>query len=303
MQIPDQLLSIYRHWEYHLIPELVKVQDIQLDKQLLVQIDEFVTERMRIWEKKTTGELPPFTTDPILRDFRFCNIYRELDKQTIYLHTQLQEMRSDFALWLLNVIFFRFICRSETIDQVGWLNFDPKHNQQVYEKLMNLDRPRFGNAYIFPVSVIQRGENNTREKFFCFELPQIVSRLASRTQQFDRMGVAQAVEILMQESGYNFHFHWTEVLIDVAYQFPQLIDLFKLFPIGPGSLPTIRKLSDSDPMQTCLALTHVQLQNFPYLELQGRPVKLSAENWEGIGCEFRKYQNLKSGKGRKRYYN
>jgi hypothetical protein len=31
-------------------------------------------------------------------------------------------------------------------------------------------------------------------------------------------------------------------------------------------------------------------------------VRLSAENWEGVGCEFRKYTNLKAGKGRKRLY-
>jgi hypothetical protein len=38
------------------------------------------------------------------------------------------------------------------------------------------------------------------------------------------------------------------------------------------------------------------------LTLNSKPLRLSAENWEGIGCEFRKYTNLSEGKGRKRIY-
>jgi hypothetical protein len=34
----------------------------------------------------------------------------------------------------------------------------------------------------------------------------------------------------------------------------------------------------------------------------GKELPLSSENWEGIGCEFRKYTNLLIGKGRKRYF-
>ncbi len=38
------------------------------------------------------------------------------------------------------------------------------------------------------------------------------------------------------------------------------------------------------------------------LTYKNEPIILSAENWEGIGCEFRKYTNLKAGNGRKRLY-
>lgn len=302
MEIPQHLLDIYPHLELHTNPIAHRVSGVEIDLLLLKQIETFISERMRIWEKKMNGEIPPYTADPVLRDYRFCNIYRELDKQTIYLHTQLQDMRADFSLWLLNVAFFRFICRPDTIEKVGWLGFDPAHNREVYEKLLYLPRPKFGNAYIFPVSVIQRTENNIREKFFCFELPRIVAKLAPLIQNFDSIGVAPAVQLLTKESGYNFYFHFTEILIDVAYQFPQLIDLFKQFPIGPGSMPTMRQLSKADPELTCLALTGIELPDFPYLEMKGKAIVLSAENWEGIGCEFRKYQNLQKGTGRKRLY-
>ncbi len=38
------------------------------------------------------------------------------------------------------------------------------------------------------------------------------------------------------------------------------------------------------------------------LTVNGEKLFLSAENWEEVGCEFRKYTNLKQGKGSKRIY-
>lgn len=101
--------------------------------------------------------------------------------------------------------------------------------------------------------------------------------------------------------GLNFKFHWTEILIDVAYQYPKYIDLFKKFPVGPGSLPTMKKLNEvEDPVKTNLTLVSLEIPDFPYLTYDRKKVWLSAENWEGIGCEFRKYTNLSSGVGRRR---
>ena len=101
--------------------------------------------------------------------------------------------------------------------------------------------------------------------------------------------------------GINLTFLWTEVLIDVAYQFPERVDLFARFPIGPGSLPTLRRIdAHEDP---ALLVTRLAKVAVPHgLTYEDVPVRLSAENWEGIGCEFRKYTNLKLGKGRKRLY-
>jgi hypothetical protein len=38
------------------------------------------------------------------------------------------------------------------------------------------------------------------------------------------------------------------------------------------------------------------------LSFNAKPVRLSVENWEGIGCEYRKYTNLAKGLGRKRAF-
>jgi len=73
----------------------------------------FINERVQIWEKKTSGKELPYTNDSILSHYRFCNIFRELDRQTIEIHSQLNPLRDDFPLWLLNMFYARMVARPE----------------------------------------------------------------------------------------------------------------------------------------------------------------------------------------------
>ncbi|HPN67161.1 MAG TPA: hypothetical protein PLZ62_00715 [bacterium] len=118
--------------------------------------------------------------------------------------------------------------------------------------------------------------------------------------QFENVTVNNGLQKILSEFGLNFRFHWTEMLIDVAYQYPTMIDLFRDFYIGPGAKPTLHRLSKSPNILD--QLVGIKLKHFPYLQYDGKPVYLSAENWEGIVCEFRKYTNLKNGEGRIRLY-
>ena len=45
----------------------------------------FAAERQNIFWKKQRGEMPPWTEDPILQEYKFCNIYRVLDRVSQYL--------------------------------------------------------------------------------------------------------------------------------------------------------------------------------------------------------------------------
>ena len=161
MEISDQLKQLYNHFGYHTNPRLAQT-DVNLDSGLLEKVKEFASERMAVWQRKENGESAPFTQDRILRDFRFCNIYRELDRQTIIIHESLKTLRHDYHLFFLNVLFQCFICRPETFQEIGLLSFIESENKAVFDRLMKTGRPRFGSAYIFPVSIIQKSNNPTR---------------------------------------------------------------------------------------------------------------------------------------------
>lgn len=42
----------------------------------------YAVERQTIYEKRQAGEPPPWTDDPVMRHYHFCNIYRRLDRVT-----------------------------------------------------------------------------------------------------------------------------------------------------------------------------------------------------------------------------
>lgn len=303
MELPDDLKNLYRHWKEH-TPESIhqgQLTDVINDKQLAENLTSFIDERMNIWIKKYSGRPAPYTHDPILRQFRFCNILRELDRQTIEYHTLLLPLRDNFPLWLLNMFYARMVARPDTVRDVGLLSFDSGENERVLRNLRQHAKPVYGTPYVFPVSTIMRSATPTREEFLTRHLPAVIEEVAQEISSWKQESVLTGVEKILPIFGFNHTFLWTEVLIDVAYQYPETIDLFAPFPIGPGAAPTLKRISETDD-PTDVVYRLGQLQTSSGLFYDGAPIVLSAENWEGIGCEFRKYTNLSLGKGRRRIY-
>lgn len=295
MELSRDLKGLYRHWALH-TAERAHGTDL-IPKEVIW----FINERMRIWEQKTAGKEPPFTQDPVMAQYRFCNIFRELDRQTVEIHTMLNPLRDNFPLWLLNMFYARMVARPETLRLVGLLSFDTRHNHTIYKRLMASPRPRYGTPYVFPISVIQRSKTPTREQFITAYLPSVMRNVAKEIERWEKMPVYEGVPTVIKPFKFNLMFLWTEVLIDVAYQYPERIDLFKRFPIGPGAAPTYARLAPKeDPSLFVEKLAQARVTTS--LTYEGKPLRLSAENWEGIGCEFRKYTNLSQGRGRRRLY-
>ncbi len=302
-ELSPLLKALYRHWNAHTIPTKGNLysEEIFRDNKLFERIDWFIKERMNIWNKKTNEEKPPLTEDPVMSAYKFCNIFRELDRQTIVFHSLLNPLRDDFPIWLLNMFYCRMVARPETIEYTGLLSFDIRHNEDVYERLMGSPRPRYGTPYVFPISTIQRGPNPTRELFIARHLPKVMQEVAKEIKSWKGLSVYDGVKKILPIFKYELRFHWTEILIDTAYQFPEFIDLFARFPTGPGAIPTLNRINPTkDPSILAVDLSRLDID--ARLRYEGKVVRLSAENWEGIACEFRKYTNLSNGTGRRRLY-
>lgn len=296
MELPESIKNLYRHWPLH-----TSAASHGYPSYIPGEMVRFIEERILIWKRRTIDGPAPYSDDLILSTYRFCNILRELDRQTIAIHTALNPFRKDFPLWLMNMFYSRLVARPETVAVAGLLSFKPAHNERVYERLLEVPRPRYGTPYVFPVSTMLTSATPTRELFLTRHLPTVMPRIAERIASWQKMPVYDAVAELLPLFGFNHAFLWTEVLIDAAYQYPDRLDLFARFPIGPGSLPTFAALApEEDPslLVARLAATETTID----MTYGGKPIRLSAENWEGIGCEYRKYTNLQKGAGRKRLY-
>ncbi len=59
-----------------------------------MRVDEvfaFVHERHQIYLRRQAGQPKPWTANPILQQYRFTNVYRELDRVTIWIRENWRE--------------------------------------------------------------------------------------------------------------------------------------------------------------------------------------------------------------------
>src|SRR5690606_38730868 len=62
----------------------------------------WVRKREAIRVRKEAGQEPPYTDDPILRAFRFCNVRREDDRVTVWIRDHIRRPYADHPhLWFM----------------------------------------------------------------------------------------------------------------------------------------------------------------------------------------------------------
>lgn len=294
--------DIYRHRDKYTSWSLIHPIDnnFPLNKEILSDFRDYARERMTIWNLKNTWKCNPRTEDKILQKYKFCNVYRELDKQTIYIHSKLLHLRNNFELRLLNIMIARFIWRIETLEII-WV-YTSKSTK--YENTLRLiSWTKYGDAYLFPPQVPLKLWYKDRVDFIFKFLPKISKKLSKLISTFKNENIHNWVKKITNLIWVGLTFHFTEILIDVAYQYPELIDLNWKFPVWPWSKPTMKSLNNKANIEEiCLEIVYTQPKDFPYLEIYGKKIMITTEWIEWLGCEFRKYTNLKNWKGKSRIY-
>jgi hypothetical protein len=62
------------------------------DREHMAMFWYFIAERHAIWERRNSGQAAPWTTDPLLRDFYFTNVYPFTSKIEILLEILFQHL-------------------------------------------------------------------------------------------------------------------------------------------------------------------------------------------------------------------
>ena len=63
---------------------------------------EYMVKRHAIWDRRYSGFPKPWTKDPILQTYKFCNVYRELDKVTQWVDGAIRKPFAEHPnLWLM----------------------------------------------------------------------------------------------------------------------------------------------------------------------------------------------------------
>lgn len=89
---------------------------------------DWIAERHRIYLKKAAGEPPPWTDDEVLQKYRFCNVFRELDKVTVWLRENWREPYADNEHLWIAMCLARQINWPDTLAEIGF----PEHGYDAH---------------------------------------------------------------------------------------------------------------------------------------------------------------------------
>lgn len=284
-------------------------------ENLIREFFKFVQERQNIWHKRfVLKENPPWTSDPVLKKYKIINVYRELDKCTIYILKKLKGIKDRQKL-LINIIFYRFFNQENLYENLRLKPFEniPKAKLvRAFKKLEGEGQRIFNNAYL--ISSGTKGQKkylSVLDSLDSINLERTILKLdASKTPR-------ESLEVLQQIPMIG-PFLACEIWTDLSY-----FDFFKqkwndndFVNIGPGAkwgLEIVfgKKLSKKEQEEKLRELYNRQkifLDNRAWKKIAYKKAFsnypfLSVTNIEGSLCEFRKYWRIGHGKGRRKYFN
>lgn len=277
---------------------------------------DFIKERHTIWYRRNVlGMAQPWTDDPILATRKFCNVYRELDRGTIwYMENVVQGMGGDDFQVLFQTIVYRLINTIEIFERIGGVPTLEDYNAKNFEaKIREVKKTvPWNTAYVVFHTWHQfiQKKDIKGKKDIIHALSLIIEKIA---EDFAVISVA----ILEAETLRGAWAH-LRLLPNIgpflAYEIVCDLMLADVLPftendfvnVGPGAMQGLeiiygKKMSAYQAVVLCEHLAVIQhtFLDEEYYKM-GKPLTL--RSIEHSLCEFRKYHNIKTrGKGGKHF--
>lgn len=272
----------------------------------------FMIKREKLRLAKAGGLPPPWTEDPILREYKFTNVKRYHDRTSALLIKEFYRpyRDDDPRLVLLNAGVARFFGTIEFMRAVGWqTSWEPAKLIKIAQERMSKGERVWTGAYIVrgveggpkAVTVVRR---NLSELWSHASNVVNIARGTKRWQP--------TVEYMTKLYGFG-SFMSKEVILDVRYTnafwargLPRDVNAWT--PVGPGSrrgaariqgygrergVPLSGGLSEKNTLAMCLQLFGAVKQFWPldFVELELHDIQFQL-------CEFDKYERCRLDQGR-----
>ncbi len=259
----------------------------------------WINERHRIYLARQAGDEKPWTGDPILREYKFTNVFRELDTGTIWLRKNFRDPYKDqLSLLIFNIAWYRLFNLIKTGELIGWID-DYKRDEILAKLQLNYDCgiPIFTNAHIvrgWPgelkfksiVGVMDKLWEAKDRLYGEITTMNTLVHATSLFKKFDLIGGFLAYEITSD-------LRHTEILKGA-------IDIMTWTNPGPGCRRGLLRLAPYlmgndhaiELMQELLAISSHRLES--------HVPKLEMRDIEHSLCEFSKYMKVKLVEGRPR---
>jgi hypothetical protein len=265
----------------------------------------FIRERHKIHFRKESGAPWPWTEDPILREYRFCNVYRELDKETRLIHTNwLEPNANNIDLWFACIVArlvnwwptlsamkfpvpwdnVNFVCALENRKAKGEKVFTGAYMVRADANDVGSKAVYLANRVLSPIWAARVATApRTGDSLDAFH---------ARLMQHRDMGSFMAAQVVADAKHYDFYLK-------------QAGDWGSWAAPGPGSLRGLNRVLGRPKDNTWrskdwnieLFLLHNKVTSA--VLKWGIPV-IDAQNLQNCLCEFDKYERVRLGEGRPR---
>lgn len=276
----------------------------------------FMQERHRIYLRRQQGLPKPWTTDPILQEYRFCNVYRELDTVTIWIRKNIrQRFEGHKLLWFMLAI-GRRINHPDTLAELiadkrgAWPHstFDPARMVKLLDDRTARGEQVYTGAYMITAETGPEHTGKTKSVTTAFNnLGPLYNNRALIVSQLH--GTLQGAYDAILGQGFAWGpFMTYEVVTDLRHTayLKNAPDIMTWANAGPGARrglnrlfdrPLAHHMSDADCVSEMRAILEASRKEWP--ASKDFP-KLEMRDIEHSLCEFDKHQRVLKGEGRPR---
>jgi hypothetical protein len=271
---------------------------------------DWITERHRVYLKKEAGETPPWTQDAVMQEYRFCNVFRELDKVTIWLRENWREPYADSEYLWIAMCLARQINWPDTLEEIGFPanGYDAKAVCKALDKRKQCSEKVYTGAYM--ISAPAGKYKNISKHEYTAEI--VVGELWKKRDEFavmfadGRQPKLQEVHSwLVQFRGWG-DFMAYEVVTDLRHTryLDKAPDINTWAVAGPGAIRGLHRLHGR-PYKKTLSQKKACAEMCELLELSRTALpdfvpELELREIEHSLCETDKWLRVLAGEGRLR---
>lgn len=263
----------------------------------------FASERQQIFEKRLAGQPAPWTDDPILQKYKFCNVFRATDRVSQYMIREVcyHAENCSPADRLFQIVAFRLFSKIETWQAVrDFLGHSPTINNLVdgsFTRALEYANDSNGGLYTNAFILCATNAYGQPRKYLTHvELLRDMFVNHQLAQQLVEASSLQDIYDLLHAYPLMGDFMSYQIAIDLNYS--ELINFSEnsFTQPGPGAIRGMKKvfesLGDYSPAETILWMVEQQHDAFAHLNLPpanlfSRP--LQAIDCQGLFCETDKY--------------
>lgn len=274
----------------------------------------WIKERYSISRKKAAGAPKPWTADPILLNYRFCNVHREDDKVTIWIRENWREpYDSDPNLWFAMVV-ARLINWPDSLAECQTGVFKKGNvfwSPEVFTKTLDLRKAE--GQKVFTGAYMVRADATPPSSKAGYLAERVLTPLwvAGARKRGIRKDLPTLKALHLWLTGFRDmgSFMAAQVIADVKYQtmWRGAPDWETFAAPGPGSQRGLNRVLGYDKNEPFggsgpdwkLNLLLLKKEIDPLAKKAGIP-PIHAQDLQNCLCEFDKYERVRLGEGKPR---